>query len=339
MERVREIELPGNRWSSDVCVWSGVGASLPADNSLIFASFRRTFCRLVRVVSRPITGVRQTVLDVICGSIAVFRRRSRFCGYRVVASAAARAVPKLCLWKLVSLAMWTDGSTTEVSGEVFMVFALVGGNSNRGERHSNVGSRLAVAWSRNETLVNLVDGEPGYPGFGCTALRGRRCALGLVACGEGRGHGETNTVHWASPSSLEEGQLSTNDAHGCAASLLVNRPLAVFRQENRADSMGVTPEKKFTRADSMGVTPDKKFTECFPWRTLRWADLLSGGFRGNSGAEVREPSSTGRNQQSVLTSGATGGNSGDTVQPLSPTNYRPVLSQQVSWCPRTSPRG
>lgn len=95
MERAGETELPGNRWSSGVCVGFGVGASRPRCSALISPLFAERLCRLVRVVSRPIAGVRQTVLDVICGPIAVFRRRSRFLGYRVVASAAARTVPTL----------------------------------------------------------------------------------------------------------------------------------------------------------------------------------------------------------------------------------------------------
>jgi len=56
--------------------------------------YRRTFCRLVRVVSRPNTEVRQTILDVICGRSRFFAVGRGF-GFRVVASVAARPEPML----------------------------------------------------------------------------------------------------------------------------------------------------------------------------------------------------------------------------------------------------
>jgi hypothetical protein len=120
---------------------------------------------------------------------------------------------------------------------------------------------------------------------------------------------------WVSRADLEGGQLSTDDSHGCASSLLGKRPLVVIRQENRADSKGATLEEeftradskgatleeKFTRADSKGATLEERFTECIRWRKLRWTSFLGRSFGGNSEAEIRGVSSTRRNLQSVLT--------------------------------------
>jgi hypothetical protein len=72
VEWTREFELPGNRWS--VTKYLGwFGASHPSwkyAHSTTLSAGR--FRWLVRVVSRPNTRVRQTILDVICGPIAVF---------------------------------------------------------------------------------------------------------------------------------------------------------------------------------------------------------------------------------------------------------------------------
>jgi len=75
------------------------------------------------------------------------------------------------------------------------MFAVVGGNSSSSVHHSNIGLRLAVAWSRKRDLGHLVDGEPGYLGFGCIALRGKRCALNSSRLRRRSRTQRTNTVH------------------------------------------------------------------------------------------------------------------------------------------------
>jgi hypothetical protein len=110
VDGARKFEPPGNRWSVSAAsvfdlVWRK--SSQLVVHSL-HHSFRRTFCRLVRVVSRPNTGVRQTILDVICG-------RSRFFaggrGFWIPRGDFGRCThgTNAVLLKFVSLAAWMDG--------------------------------------------------------------------------------------------------------------------------------------------------------------------------------------------------------------------------------------
>jgi hypothetical protein len=141
-------------------------------------SFRRTFCRLVRVVSRLNTGVRQTILDVICGRSRFFAVGRGF-GFRVVASVAARTEPMLFSRSSCRLRRGWQGV--------------------RQRSRARCPLRYRVAACRGlieePTLAGLRTGNPDT--LASAAPRCVECVvlLARVACGEGRGHGETNTVH------------------------------------------------------------------------------------------------------------------------------------------------
>jgi len=108
-------------------------------------------------------------------------------------------------------------STTEVSSEVFVttMFILVGGNSGVSEYDRSLRFRVAACRDLVEepSLGRFVDGEPGYPGFGCIALCGMRCALDPSRLRRrSRIWRNKYGAIWVSRVDLEEGQLSTDDA-------------------------------------------------------------------------------------------------------------------------------
>lgn len=149
---IGELEPPGNRWS-----WRGVGsgggASRPRCSPLVGGSPPPTVFASWSVVSWPMAGVRQTVLDVICGFDRGFSPRSRS-GRRAVASAAARPVP---MPDSRSSRRLRRGPTVSDGGVELGDHRRV--RARRGQlrqvwlRHSEPGLRLAVAWSRNTSVA------------------------------------------------------------------------------------------------------------------------------------------------------------------------------------------
>jgi hypothetical protein len=141
----------------------------------------------------------------------------------------------------------------------------------------------------DETLVIWWTGNPDTVASAASRCADGAVLLARVACGKGRGYGETNTVHVGiTRVDLEERQLSFDESRRSRGELA--RQTAVWQFSG-----------KRTEPIRRGQLPRTSSTEYFRWRKLRWASLLGRCFRGNSGAEVREVSSTGRILQSVLT--------------------------------------
>jgi hypothetical protein len=122
----------------------------------------------------------------------------------------------------IRVACGADGrGAAAVSSEVFTIFALVGGNPGGSGCHSDVGLRLAAAWLKNRISTGLRTGNPDT-----LASAASRCVDGVVflarvACGEGRGRGETNTVHLGITGRILERVYSpTMKPNGPASSLL-----------------------------------------------------------------------------------------------------------------------
>jgi hypothetical protein len=177
----REVEFSGPRAAGQPVVVMTVSAPVAAQAVFAGSSLTRLISLSISsvglVVSRPMTGVRQTVLDVICGSIAVFRRRSRF-GCRVVTSVAARRLPMPGSESSRPLAVTGGpGSTAVSSGGIHVAVRARWGQPRQvWAQHSDAGSRLAVARSTN-TSVRWRTGNPGTLASAASRLCGRRRAL------------------------------------------------------------------------------------------------------------------------------------------------------------------
>jgi hypothetical protein len=124
------------------------------------------------------------------------------------------------LSKFVPLAAWMAESTTEVSSEVFTMLALVGGDSD--------GSRVSVRCLVAACRSSVEERDLGRCGRGTRIPRLRlHRAVWKAWCSwlESLAAGvEDTTIQtrcmWVSRVNLEEGQLSTDAAHGHESSLL-----------------------------------------------------------------------------------------------------------------------
>jgi hypothetical protein len=206
------------------------------------------------VVSRPWTGVRQTVLDVICGSITVLTAGRGSVTAWWLRSPHVGTHAGLRTFALLAARMRRDRRKCRRG---FHRFVLVRWGQLRQAKagHSDAGSRLAVARSTNASSMcgrgtrvpELVLHRARVEGVAC---------LAPAACGKGRGCGERSAgacgYHRAD---LAEGQLSTADARRSRGELARHTATAVFRQKNRADPKGATLDVKLTPSAFGGATP------------------------------------------------------------------------------------
>lgn len=166
--------------------------------------------------------------------------------------------------------------------EVSTVLARVGGDSSACEHHSEVGLRLAVAWSTKRGSGHAANGNPGTSASAASRRVDGVVLSTRVACGWCWGHGATDAEHVGITEWIwKRGDPPSMNLDGRAASLLVTRPSAAPGQENSSRLGGGNSAGPAQPSTLGGGNSARRVS-------------LGRCFRGNSGAEVRrdEPDGT-----------------------------------------------